>query len=170
MHHLLKLSFLLCLLAIAGGPARAGDSLYDRTTARRIDPKQATFFGPQATRFKYDKRMLHAAQIAQARARTHSTYFCWRYVKDALLASNILSTRPKSAYARQAGEELQRDFGFKKLNIRDPYQAPIGSVLVYGGRGAGHVELRTAQGFVSDFITPRASPRPLLGVYIKPPA
>ena len=30
---------------------------------------------------------------------------------------------------------------------------PLGSVLVYGGKGAGHVELRTAKGFVSDFAS-----------------
>jgi hypothetical protein len=46
--------------------------------------------------------------------------------------------------------------------------APVGSVLVYGGRGAGHVEFRTKQGFVSDFSTPNPSKRPLIGVYVKP--
>ena len=45
---------------------------------------------------------------------------------------------------------------------------PVGSVLVYGGRGAGHVEIRTDDGFVSDFKSNKPSKRPLIGVYIKP--
>ena len=43
----------------------------------------------------------------------------------------------------------------------------IAAVLVYGGNGAGHVELRTQQGFVSDFVSPIPSRRPLIGVYVK---
>ena len=170
MQSIQRAVLILLFVAASGSSARASDSLYDRKTAQKLDPKQFSLFGPQAANFRYDSRMLRAAQIAEGRAHAHSTARCWRYVKDALLAAKILTTRPKTAYAKQAGDELEKDFGFKKLNIRDPYQAPIGSVLVYGGRGAGHVELRTAQGFVSDFVTPRASPRPLIGVFIKPPA
>ena len=45
---------------------------------------------------------------------------------------------------------------------------PIGSVLVYGSRrGAGHVEIRTRRGFVSDFRASAPSRRPLIGVYAK---
>ena len=44
-------------------------------------------------------------------------------------ASGIISSYPKTAYAKQAGDELVRDYGFKKLPIRDPYKAPIGAVL-----------------------------------------
>jgi len=46
--------------------------------------------------------------------------------------------------------------------------APVGSVLVYGAnRAAGHVEIRTKDGFVSDFNSKTPSHRPLLGVYAK---
>jgi len=59
-------------------------------------------------------------------------------------------------------------YGFYKLdNISDPFDAPLNSILVYGGGGAGHVEFRTADGFVSDFINPRPAHRPLLGVYVR---
>ena len=44
---------------------------------------------------------------------------------------------------------------------------PVGAVIVYGGADAGHVELRTASGFVSDFISPTPYPRPLIGIYVK---
>jgi hypothetical protein len=114
--------------------------------------------------------MVRAAEIAQARAHRHSTSLCWRYVKNALLAAKIISTRPDTAYAKQAASELQNEYGFKKLDVKDPYRAPVGSVIVYGGRGAGHVEFRTTKGFVSDFVSLRPSNRPLIGVYVKPRA
>ena len=159
-----------CSLILGAGSVRASDSLYDRKNAREPEPSQFSFFGPLSGRIKYDSRMLNAAKIAQSRARAHSTSRCWRYVKDALLAAKAIPTRPKTAYAKQAAQELTRDYGFKKLRVSDPYKAPLGSVIVYGGRGAGHVEIRTARGFVSDFETVKASPRPLIGVYIKPRA
>ena len=170
MHKSFIICLLACFLILATGVASARDSLYDQKSARHAEPSQFSFFGPQAGRFKYDSRMLNAAKIAQNRARAHSTSWCWRYVKDALLAAKAIPTRPKTVYAKQAGKELSRDFGFKKLRVSDPYKAPVGSVIVYGGRGAGHVEIRTARGFVSDFETSKASPRPLIGVYIKPRA
>jgi hypothetical protein len=93
---------------------------------------------------------------------------CWRYVKQALLAAGAVDSYPKTSLARQAGEELVHNYGFTKLAIQDPYQAPIGSVLVYASRrGAGHVEIRTSRGFVSDFRTSEPSHRPLVGVYAK---
>src|SRR5204863_413347 len=83
-------------------------------------------------------------------------------VKDALLASGVISSRPTTAYAKQAGQELVSNYGFRKLAVSDPYQAPIGSVLVYNAsRTAGHVEIRTKDGFVSDFRSKTPSRRPL---------
>jgi hypothetical protein len=111
--------------------------------------------------------LARAATIAQDRAYAHSKSRCWRYVKQALVAAGAISSYPKSALAKQAGDELVRDFGFKKLAVKDPYAAPIGAVLVYGGRGAGHVEIRNKTGFVSDFRAAKPSKRRLLGVYAK---
>jgi hypothetical protein len=89
-------------------------------------------------------------------------------VKEALLAANVVDTYPQTALAKQAGDELINRHGFRRLAISDPFKAPIGSVIVYGGAGAGHVEIRTAEGFVSDFESPTPSKRPLLGIFIKP--
>ncbi|MBA3607447.1 MAG: hypothetical protein H0W43_02885 [Chthoniobacterales bacterium] len=115
-----------------------------------------------------DPKLARAATIAEERANAHSKSRCWRYVKQALLASGAVDSYPKTAYARQAGDELVKSFGFTRLAVRDPYQAPIGSVIVYGsGRAAGHVEIRTARGFVSDFRASTPSHRPLIGVYAK---
>ncbi len=117
---------------------------------------------------RLNPKLMRAASIADERAHAHSKSRCWHYVKEALLASGIIDSRPKTALAKQAGDELVRDYGFKKLSIRDPFAAPLGSVLVYTARGAaGHVEIRTKTGFVSDFRAKTPSRRQLIGVYAK---
>ena len=117
---------------------------------------------------KVDPKLMRAATIAEERAHAHSRRQCWHYVKEALLAAGVIKSRPTTAYAKQAGQELVNNFGFKQLPVNDPYQAPIGSVLVYNAnRAAGHVEIRTKDGFVSDFRSKTPSKRPLLGVYVK---
>ena len=112
--------------------------------------------------------MQAATRIANAKAKRHSQRRCWRAVKNALLQAKVVSSRPTTRYAKQAGHELQSKYAFKKLKIKNPNQAPLGAILVYGGRGAGHVEIRTQKGFVSDFANTRPSRRPLLGVYVSP--
>jgi hypothetical protein len=115
-----------------------------------------------------DSRLMQAATIAQERAHAHSRSRCWHYVKDALLASGVIDSRPKTELARDAASELVSNYGFKRLPVSDPFSAPVGSVLVYGtGRSVGHVELRTRDGFVSDFRSKTPSRRPLVGVYAK---
>jgi hypothetical protein len=117
---------------------------------------------------RIDSRLVQAATVAQERAHAHSRSRCWHYVKDALLASGAIDSRPKTELARDAASELVHNYGFKRLSITDPFAAPVGSVLVYGtARSVGHVELRTKDGFVSDFRSPTPSKRPLMGVYAK---
>jgi hypothetical protein len=126
-----------------------------KTTLAKIDPS-------------LNPRLAQAATIAQERANAHSKSKCWRYVKQALLAAGAVDSYPKTALAKQAGAELVNDYGFVKLPVTDPYAAPIGAVLVYTAKGApGHVEIRTATGFVSDFSTDKPSKRKLIGVYAK---
>lgn len=161
--------------ANAAGPVVAGkvishesSSLYNSGESEYLHGDILKEFGPKAKNIKYDKRMIQAMQIAADRAHKHSTSRCWAYVKNALVAANLVSSRPTTEYAKQAGDELQRKYGFAKLSIKDPYAAPLGSVLVYGGKGAGHVEFRTKLGFVSDFTSEHPSKRPLIGIYVKP--
>ncbi len=158
----------LLLLVLFGVRVQAEESLYDTTTAKKIDISKLSLFGPQASKFRYDSRMMRAAEIASARAHAHSQGTCWRYVKDALISAGLVNSRPKTEYAKEAATELSTSYGFQKLRVTDPFTAPVGSVLVYGGHGAGHVEFRTRQGFVSDFTSLSPSRRPLIGVYVKP--
>ncbi len=160
----------LCLVAVSTAvvtDVRAADSLLDPARARPLTKDQAAFFGPKARTLTYDARMIRAAEIAQKRARAKMTWHCWKYVKDALLAAGVIDTRPQSRWAGQAGEELCRTYGFTKLRITDPYRAPVGAVVVYAGADGGHVEIRTANGFVSDFASRTAYPRPVIGIYVK---
>lgn len=143
------------------------DSLNNPAVARQIDPSKFSIFGPQSSSFRYDPRMIRAMEIASARAYGRSQGTCWRYVKNALLSAGLVDSRPTTAYAKEAAYELTTKYGFRKISCSNPYEAPLGSVLVYGGAGAGHVEFRTRGGFVSDFTTPRPSKRPLIGVYVK---
>ena len=151
--------FLLCLaVAIA-----VTSPVFGQT----IEEESDFYFSPKLESFHVDPLMMEATEIATLNARKHSRRRCWRSIKDALVEARAVPFRPTSKYARQAGDELQQKFGFSKLEISDPFAAPISSILVYGGRGAGHVEFRTQDGFVSDFINPRPSRRPLLGVYVR---
>jgi hypothetical protein len=115
-----------------------------------------------------DPKLRRAATIAEERAHAHSLKKCWQFVKEALVAAGVVKSRPQTPLAKQAGQELVNNYGFKKLPVSNPYQAPVGSVLVYGAkRAAGHVEIRTENGFVSDFRSKIPSRRPLLGVFAK---
>ena len=118
---------------------------------------------------RLDPRLRRAATIAQERSSAHTKARCWRYVKEALFQAGAVSSYPKTNYACQAGEELVRDYGFRKLPVRDPYAAPVGAVIVYGrgSGGAGHVEIRTKNGFVSDYHSPNRCYYPVLAVYGK---
>lgn len=155
-----------CLLLSAAW-TQASESLAKTEAARALSLRERARFGRASGSFRYDPRMIRAAEIAARRAHPEMTWHCWKYVKDALLAAQLISERPSSVWAKQAGEELVGKFGFERLSISDPLRAPVGAVIVYGGLDAGHVELRTATGFVSDFASDTPYPRPLIGVFVK---
>ena len=131
----------------------------------------AVTFAMQPPRAKHynriDPHLLKAARIADANAFPHSTLRCWRFVKQALLQAGAVGGYPSTNYACQAGGELTSRYGFVRLPIYDPYRAPVGSVLVYEGGGAGHVEIRTEHGFASDYRSAYRCRYRLIGVYAK---
>lgn len=116
---------------------------------------------------RLDPRLRRAASIAQERANARSKSRCWQYVKTALLEAGAVNSYPKTNYATQAGDELVRNYGFKRLPIRDQYAAPVGAVLVFGHGAQGHVVIRTKTGFVSDYWTSNRCKYPLVAVYGK---
>ena len=150
------------------GPLAANDAPVDsHSLAERLRTLFAPRPEPVAETPRYDSRMVLASKIASQHAFKKPTWRCWHYVKEALLGAGLVTKRPVSPWAKQAGDELCGTYGFKKLRLTDPLRAPVGAVIVYGGADAGHVELRTASGFVSDFISPTPYPRPLIGIYVK---
>jgi hypothetical protein len=116
---------------------------------------------------RLDPRLARAASLAEERATAQSRAHCWHYVKEALVSAGVINSYPKTAYAAEAGDELVRDYGFRRLPVRDPYAAPLGAVLVYGNRNRGHVEIRTKDGFVSDYHSKYRCFYPLIAVYGK---
>lgn len=138
-----------------------------------FDPGFGFAYVPRSTpAAKYDPRidpaLVRAAKLADQRAGRHSMARCWHFVKDALVAAGAVRSRPETAYAIQAGEELMKKDGFVRLRISDPYRAPVGAVIVYSGfGGAGHVELRTAHGFASDYRSKFACRDHVVGVFAK---
>ena len=93
-----------------------------------------------------DPSLMRAASIAEERANAHSHSRCWQYVKEALLAAGAVNSYPKTAYAKEAGNELVTSYGFKKLAVRDPFKAPVGSVIVYGASAGGRSRRDPDQG------------------------
>jgi hypothetical protein len=153
------LHFLLCIgTAIAVSSPVFGQTLQEESNF---------YFSPKLDSFRIDPLLMETTEIATMNARMRSHHRCWHSIKEALVEAKAIPSRPTSRLAKQAGDELEQKFGFSKIDISDPFDAPVSSILVYGGKGAGHVEFRTADGFVSDFINPRPSHRPLIGVYIR---
>ncbi len=116
---------------------------------------------------RLDPKLTRAATLAQERANAHSQAQCWHYVKHALFSAGVVSSYPKTALAAEAGDELMRTYGFRRLPIRDPYAAPVGAILVYRNGTRGHVEIRTKDGFVSDYHSKYCCGYPLIAVYGK---
>ena len=137
---------------------------------------------------------LRAAAAAEQRvANRASSGSCYRFVKEALQRAGVVSDYMPGVAAKGAGPALEAR-GFTNIltsgsGIRSAYDAPVGAVLVYGAapgatdRNAryGHIEIRTANGFASDYFSPRARTGPaengldgrgrvLIGVYVKPDA
>lgn len=87
------------------------------------------------------------------------TKLCYRYVKTALLKSHLSSKYLGGAKAYQAKTYLEQQ-GFvnilKDPNVKSKINSyrdfPTGTILVYSGGNAGHIEVKTNTGFVSDFI------------------
>ena len=116
---------------------------------------------------RLDPKLTRAATLAEERAHAQSQAQCWHYVKHALFSAGVIDSYPKTANAAEAGDELMHNYGFKRLPIRDPYKAPVGAVLVYGNKNRGHVEIRTKDGFVSDYHSKYLCFYPLIAVYAK---
>lgn len=167
-----KLFFFLAVAALLALPKPASAQVYYSSFGSSYFYSDAgATLTPQAPRATHDSRIdprcIRAARIANAHAFPHSRLRCWQYVKNALLEAGAVGAYPSTNYAVQAGAELSGKYGFIRLPIHNPYRAPVGAVLVYEGGSAGHVEIRTEDGFASDYHSHWACRYRLIGVYAK---
>lgn len=87
---------------------------------------------------------------------------CYKYVKTALLKSGLSTKYLPGAKAVQAKGTLEKEGFVNVLNdpkIKDSLNSyndfPTGTILVFSGGKAGHIEVKTDSGFVSDFVNKR---------------
>lgn len=128
------------------------------------------FANSEASDANVSREMVRASLIARQSSLSHSSGYCWRFVKKALVASGAVSSYPKTNLACEAGKELVEVYGFKKLRVSSPWKAPVGSVLVYAANRryrAGHVEIRGSNDFVSDYRGRRPAAFKFLGAYAR---
>lgn len=161
----MKTSYCLAILVLG-----LGSTLFARSNGRSDLPQYYAQEAPVDSRVSSDLRLaaaycqIHALSAGQQK-------LCWRRVKEALVQAGAVSSYPGTPYAYQAGDELVARYGFRKIDIDNPYEAPVGAILVYkddgevGGRG--HAEIRTLHGFSSDYVSRGHCKFRLTGVYIK---
>ncbi len=152
---------------------------------------------------KYSESIEVEATIAKAKKlfgrNTHPKLKCYRAVKEALAASpqgtknsGLIPGRFDDEAALNAKNSL-KDYGFVNLldsdfyksEIKDPSDAPRGSILVYSSgkrcarsriKDCGHIEIKTAgpgsPGYISDYYSnqpiTKFSNYKLVGVMVKP--
>lgn len=173
-------------------PGQAGGTGRTNGTAPTAPSAPAPAGQGSVAGIKPDAASVRAAAYAESHVLSRSTGYCYRYVKQALQATGATNIYLPGVAAKGAGLALEQQgfvnvLGKPGANIRSAYDAPAGAVLVYGPvAGAtdknakyGHIEIRTNNGFASDYFSTRARTGPeanglagqgrvLIGVYIKP--
>lgn len=75
---------------------------------------------------------------------------CSRYVDQFLVQMGCMKSR---VYSDAAGMKRGlENKGFKNIGSLDVCDAKIGDVIVYGGGGYGHIEIKTPRGYLSDYL------------------
>ena len=138
------------------------------------------------TPYSADERVENAIRFALRHSTTYSRGRCTAAVRQALYATGVVPYRitfghgDRRNWAGNTGPQWEQN-GFRNLlatregrrSIQSPYDAPVGAILVYRGTTnrthMGHVEIRHANGFVSDYRSSRpvGSGFELIGVYVK---
>lgn len=82
---------------------------------------------------------------------------CARFVKEAYLAMGCVKSYPNCGSAKNCDGPMRKlgfsDYRINGTKVMNPCDAPVGAAIVYGGKGAGHMEIRTRRGFLSDYLS-----------------
>ncbi len=133
---------------------------------------------PYVSAYSNSKKVAKMIKAAKKSA-SRSKRLCYRYVKNALLAGDIIDSYPPSGKAKQAVTDLKAQ-GMVNLmenpkyaaKIKSPADAPKGAVLVYStgeAKEAGHIEIKTGEDknatYVSDYQSTNNIQKTTKGLY-----
>lgn len=121
------------------------------------------------------EKMIKAAKKSASRSKR----LCYRYVKNALLAGDMIDSYPPSGKAKQGVADLEKQGMVNLLDnpkyakmINTPADAPKGAVLVYStgeSKEAGHIEIKSGEGqdatYISDYQSEKNIQKTLKGLY-----
>ena len=155
-------------------------NVWNWTAARLEEIKQSFLTYQQARRDGSCQAQLEATRRYGPRANYPRAGMCCKAaVNDVLSARGVIPRRIRSNLAKDSIPDIRTmknsrgGLVFKDITNeigRDTSRAPIMTVLVYGGPGPGHMEVRTERGYESDFvgeqgIDKRRRDRPLIGAF-----
>lgn len=150
---------------------------------------------PAVMKYSEGKQIKNAIKYAMRNKYKHSQKYCYRGVKRALLAGDIVNRYPPGTHAKQAVRDLKAQGLINMLDnpayrkiIKSPNDAPKGAIIVYANdtKESGDIQIKTdwgsSGGYVSDFYSgssylnsPKArrfakagKPYRVIGVMIKP--
>jgi hypothetical protein len=92
-------------------------------------------------------------------------------VRIAIQKSKGMPLKGDVIYAKDFAPVLVEKYKAKRLPVKDPKKAPVGAVIVYAPwkksrNRAGHVEIKTRIGYVSDHISKNPYPGPVIGIFL----
>ncbi|MDG0817941.1 hypothetical protein [Bdellovibrio svalbardensis] len=146
--------------------------------AKLSDPNDPWADDPYISKYSHSKKVEKAIRAAKKSA-SRSKRLCYRYVKNALLAGDLIDSYPPGGKAKQGVSDLKAQGMVNLLDnpkyasrIRTPADAPKGAVLVYStgeSKEAGHIEIKTGDGknatYVSDYQSAKNIQQTTKGIY-----
>lgn len=165
--------------------------------AAPVDPNNPWADDPYVSAYSSSKKVEGLIKTAKKGKASRSLKLCYRYVKRALMNSDVIDDYPPSGKAKLAVSDLKSQGMVNLLDnpkyaakIKTPADAPKGAVLVYStgeSKEAGHIEIKTGEGdkatYISDYesknniqLSPKGlykakvgKPYKIIGVMILPP-
>ncbi|QDK36993.1 hypothetical protein [Bdellovibrio sp. NC01] len=148
-----------------------------RDPSAKKDPKDPWADDPYISGYENSKVVEKTIKAAKRLKAKRSKRLCYKYVKNALLAGDMIDSYPPGGFARQGVSDLKAqgmvnllDNPKYKALIKKPEDAPKGAVLVYRtGSQPGHIEIKSGKGsdstYISDYESSNNIQKTVKGVY-----
>lgn len=122
---------------------------------------------PMVMAYSESEQAKRMAAYANKNKNSRSIKYCYRYVKRALLAGDMVKTYPPGAHAKEAVRDLKAQGMINMLDnpkyremIKSPEDAPKNAIIVYENddpRASGDTQIKTDWGtngkYISDFAS-----------------